>query len=55
MVRLLDLLGGIKEVLLIYPGQAGERQPRTNTCLSSMDAEQEKLFRLLQLERYQRR
>ena len=55
MVRLLDLLGGIKEVLLVYPVQAGEQKPRTNTCLSSLDAEQEKLFRLLQLERYQRR
>ena len=55
MVRLLELLGGIKEVLLIYPGQPGERQPHTATCLSALDAEQEKLFRLLHLERYQRR
>ena len=54
MVRLLELLGGIKEVLLIYPGQAGERQPRTGVCLSAMDAEQEQLFQLLQLKRYQR-
>jgi transposase len=55
MVRFLELLGGIKEVLLIYPPEPGRNQPRTATCLSAMDAEQEKLFGLLQLDRYQRR
>ncbi len=55
MVRFLELLGGIKEGLLIYPPEPGRHQPRTATCLSAMDAEQEKLFGLLQLDRNQRR
>jgi transposase len=55
MVRLLDLLGGIQEVLLIYPRRPGEKAPRTATCLSALDPEQEKLFTLLQLERYRSR
>lgn len=55
MVRLLELLGGIKEVLLIYPRQPAEHQPRTATCLSAMDDEQRQLFEKLKLDRYQRR
>jgi transposase len=55
MVRLFELLGGIKEVLLIYPRQPGEHQPRTATCLSAMDGEQRQLFEKLKLDRYQRR
>jgi transposase len=54
MTRLFDLLGGIKEVLLIYPRQPGELQPRTATCLSAMDGEQRQLFEKLKLDRYQR-
>ena len=54
MVQLLELLGAIKEVVLIYPRQPGEHQPRTATCLSAMDAEQQQLFEKLKLDRYQR-
>jgi transposase len=55
MVRLFELLGGIKEVLLIYPCQPGEPHPHVASCLSAMDPEQEHLYKLLQLDRYHRR
>ena len=55
MARLMELLGGIREVLLVYPLQLGEHKPRTATCLAAMDAEQENLFTLLKLDRFQRR
>ena len=55
MARLMELLGGIREVLLVYPLQLGEHKPRTATCLAAMDAEQENLFKLLKLDRFQRR
>jgi transposase len=51
--RMMQLLGGIEEVLLIYPRQPGQKQPRTTTCLSEKDAEQAQLFELLGLQRYQ--
>ena len=55
MARLMELLGGIREVLLLYPLAPGEHKPRTTTCLAAMDDEQEKLFNLLKLDRFQRR
>jgi transposase len=54
MARMLELLGGIQEILLIYPKAVGEKKPRTATCLSAMDQEQRQLFDLLNLSRYQR-
>jgi transposase len=54
LARMLELLGGIQEVLLIYPRAVGEKNPRTATCLSAMDEEQRQLFDLLNLSRYQR-
>lgn len=54
MARMLELLGGIQEILLIYPKAVGEKKPRTTTCLSSMEDEQRQLFDLLNLSRYQR-
>ena len=54
MARMLELLGGIQEVLLIYPKAVGEKKPRTTTCLSAMEDEQRQLFDLLNLSRYQR-
>jgi transposase len=54
MARMLELLGGIQEILLIYPKAVGEKRPRTATCLSAMDQEQRQLFDLLNLSRYQR-
>jgi len=54
LARMLELLGGIQEVLLIYPRAVGEKNPRTATCLSALDEEQRQLFDLLNLSRYQR-
>jgi len=54
MDRALELLSGIQEVLLVYPHQPGQQQPRTATCLSELDAEQQPLFAKLNLSRYQR-
>ena len=53
LTRMMELLGGIQEVLLLYPRQQGEKHPRTATCLSERDAEQEKLLEVLNLKRYQ--
>jgi transposase len=51
--RMMELLGGIQEVLLLYPRQPGEKHPRTATCLSERSPEQEKLLEVLNLGRYQ--
>jgi transposase len=51
--RMMELLGAIKEVLLIYPRQQGEKHPRTATCLSQQDAEQSQVLQALNLGRYQ--
>src|SRR6266705_4367534 len=53
LTRMMELLGGIQEVLLLYPRQQGEKHPRTATCLSERDAAQEKLLEGLDLGRYQ--
>jgi hypothetical protein len=51
--RMMKLLGGIHEVMLIYPQRQGEKRPRTATCLSERDAEQDQLMQVLALQRYQ--
>jgi transposase len=53
LTRMMELLGGIQEVLLLYPRQQGEKHPRTATCLSERDADQEMLMKALDLGRYQ--
>jgi len=53
LTRMMELLGGIQEVLLLYPRQQGEKHPRTATCLSERQAAQEKLLEVLDLGRYQ--
>jgi transposase len=53
LTRMMELLGGIQEVLLIYPRRPGEKHPRTAACLSERDADQEKLLEALDLGRYQ--
>mgnify|MGYP001591659639 CR=1 FL=1 len=52
--RMYELLGGIQEVLLLYPRRPGEHHPRTASCLSERDPEQEQVFTTLDLSRYQR-
>jgi len=54
LTRMMELLGGIQEVMLIYPRQQGEKHPRTAACLSERDAEQDQLLEVLDLKRYQR-
>lgn len=53
LTRMMELLGGVQEVLLVYPRQPAENHPRTLTCLSEQDAQQEKLLEVLNLGRYQ--
>jgi transposase len=53
LTRMMESLGGIQEVLLLYPRQPGEKHPRTATCLSERNAEQQKLLEVLDLRRYQ--
>ena len=53
MARMLELLGSIKEILLVYPKALGEKKPHTAACLSTMDEEQRQLFDQLNLSRYQ--
>jgi transposase len=48
--RMLEGLGGIREVEVLCPGPRG--RPRTRRTLTAMDAEQRRLFDLLELGRY---
>ena len=50
--RLLEELGGIRQTLVIYPRRQGQRQNRTATCLTRMNPLQQRLFSLLDLQRY---
>ena len=54
MARMLQTLGQIQEVLLIYPQRPGEQRPRVSSCLSAMEPDQQLLFDKLNLARYQR-
>ena len=54
MTRMLESLGEIQEVLLVYPKQAGEAQPRTGRCLTTMSSETQQLFNVLKLASFQR-
>ena len=48
------LLRSIQEVLVIYPRQQGQRVPRTATCLSRLEEEeQQRVYEALSLSRYQ--
>jgi len=50
--RLLEELGRIRETLVIYPRRQGQRQNRTASCLTRMNPLQQRLFSLLELQRY---
>jgi len=49
---LLETLGEISETLVIYPRRQGQHRNQTATCLSRMNALQQRLFSLLELQRY---
>jgi len=55
LTRMMELLGTIHEVLVIYPRQPGQHKPRTALCLSHRDEEQQRLCEALALERYEAR
>ena len=50
--RLLEELGGIRETLVVYPRRQGQRQASTAACLTLMTALQQRLFSLLDLQRF---
>jgi len=50
--RMLEELGGIRETLVVYPRRPGQRQAPTAACLTRMTALQQRLFSLLNLQRF---
>jgi transposase len=52
MPKMYDLLGGIRETMVIYPRRPGEKAPRIAASHSTLSAEQQKLFDALDLGRY---
>lgn len=50
--KLFELLGGIRETLVIYPRKRGQRRPTTARALSTLSVEQERLLTVLDLRRY---
>ena len=50
--RLLEELSQIRETLVIYPRRKGQHQPTTASCLTRMSPLQQRLFSLLDLQRY---
>jgi transposase len=53
LTRLMELLGSMQEVLVVYPRQPGQHDPRTATCLSELSEEAQRVFDALGLSRYQ--
>lgn len=50
--RMFELLGGIRETLVIYAKKQGQRHPSTARSLSTLSTEQEELLTCLDLRRY---
>jgi transposase len=50
--RILEALGGIQETLVVYPRRQGQHEHPTASCLTRMDAFQQRLFSLLNLQPY---
>jgi transposase len=50
--RMLEELGGIRETLIVYPCRQGQRKAATATCLTRKTVLQERLFLLLDLQRF---
>jgi transposase len=50
--RMLEELGGIRETLIVYPRRQGQRQAPAVTCLTRMTALQQRIFSLLDLQRF---
>jgi transposase len=54
MARMLEVLGEIEELLLIYPKGSGGAKPHMVACLTHLETEHQQLFDKLDLGRYQR-
>ena len=52
MSKMFELLGGIRETLVIYPRKPGQRKHPTAACLSTLSDEQQALLDALELGRY---
>jgi transposase len=50
--RMFELLGGIRETMVIYPKTQGQHHPTVARTLSTMSPEQKQLLTILQLDRY---
>ena len=50
--RILEELGGIRETLIVYPRRQGQRKAATAACLTRKTLLQERLFFLLDLQRF---
>jgi transposase len=50
--KLLHLLGGIREVISVFPPADGQQEPQVRTCLAAMSPDQRALFDALDLQRY---
>jgi len=50
--RMFELLGGIRETLVIYPRKRGQKKHPTRASLSTLSDEQQKLLETLQLQRH---
>jgi len=50
--RMLEELGSIRETLVVYPRRKGQRRFPTATCLTRMNALQQRLFSSLGLQQY---
>jgi transposase len=50
--RMLEELGGIRETLIVYPRRQSQRKAATATCLTRKTVLQERLFFLLDLQRF---
>ena len=50
--RMLEALGGIRETLIVYPRRPGQKKFPASTCLTRMSDLQQRLFSLLNLQRF---
>lgn len=52
LASMMEHLAAIQEVLLVYPAPPGAKAPKTASCLSSLDEDQTRIYRALDLGRY---
>ena len=50
--RILEELGGIREILIVYARRQGQRKAPSATCLTRMNALQQRLLSLVELQRF---